>query len=163
MNKEQFLDIVIERLTDEGFESTREDSHISAHKKSSPIPFIKWHEFLYVTPTDNSSDPSLIVRVNQENLDKTEQSRGYRYGSLGTECHAIYTILFSQNGFSEDVLQVLKKKPRHQTHYTNLIALCDLKKEEIYTLEKLGYVGIIPLHYGVKKIKRIFSMSPMSD
>ena len=66
------------------------------------------------------------------------------------------TVITSPSGFPDIVINTISKwKPRYQMGDTNSILLVDSGKQEMYSLQHIGFIGCFPLKRITKQTSRL--------
>lgn len=77
---------------------------------------------------------------------KNTRSKWYRFRVPIT-----VTLFISQKGYDENtILKICSRKQRYQMGDCNTIVLVDTLKMRLYKLDKLGFIGSLPLKHAIK-------------
>jgi hypothetical protein len=109
---------------------------------------LQYYLHYYVFQLSSELQPSLqyvlvlhaLARGFTNNF-RNMKSRWYRFRVPIT-----VTLIISDNGYDEEtILKICSTKQRHQMGDCNTILLVDTSKKQVYKLNKLGFIGFLPL------------------
>lgn len=113
------------------------------------------HCYVFLNPEKQLVTLKQVVGYHALALANTEVFKNKRSRWLRIRVPITISIIISTHGFDDEAIEYVRVKQRYQMGHVNIISLVYTMKDKLYSLQKSGFVGGVPISYANKLTQRI--------
>ena len=164
MNPEtNIVGAIFQTLRSEGYECTKDVSLGLAQASLCASRKVRWgvlpfsiHYYIFDVSCTGYKDLDSIFSLNALARAYTDRFKHKRSRWFRFRVPITATVIISPSGFPDIVINTISKwKPRYQMGDANSVLLVDSGKQEMYSLQRVGFLGCIPLKRITKQTNRL--------
>jgi len=154
---------IFQTLRSEGYECTKDVSLGLAQASVCASPKVRWgilpfsiHYYIFDVSCVGDKDLDSIFGLNALARAYTDRYKHKRSRWFRFRVPITATVIISPSGFPDIVVKTISKwKPRYQIGNVNSVLLVDSGKQEMHSLQRIGFLGCIPLKRITRQTSRL--------